>query len=113
MEQPLDLYNCIHMGRRFFFFSELAFVDLLEPLAPSMLAEKGVRLVTLKSGYKKDFPYKICICTIRNRDAKAFMDVMEDLERRILLLGHKDYTDQCKFLLHDIFQEDPDGAGQT
>ena len=44
---------------------------------------------------RKDSYYCIIFCKVLKRDAKRFEEALARLKDKMLLLGHKDYQDEC------------------
>ena len=78
------------------FFCKYVFLDTGEYLSERIFEEKrlwvrtGMEFIHVSNGYR------IIFCRILRWQKKRFLQAMEELNRRMLLTGHKDYPGACK-----------------
>ena len=76
--------------RRFsLFYKYYAFVDTEEYLGDQLFG---------KEFGKKGNDYLIIFCKVRKKDEKNFLKALDELEKKMLLMGHHDYPAFCEKL---------------
>jgi len=74
---------------------ENAYFDVPEYLADDLFIQHQVRVRFLRE-YKKDGElYTIVMCRVRKRDEERFCEALEELPRKMMLLGYADYPAYC------------------
>lgn len=72
---------------------KLVYVDTEVMLAEKIFREQGIRVKILNLADTKDPRYLFVGCRISGRDIDQFRRCMEELERRLLLTGYRDYRE--------------------
>lgn len=88
--------NYIRLRSFFPFFCRYAFLDTGEYLSDRIFAEKGLWVSTGIEFLHESNGYRIVFCRILRWQKKGFMQAMEELGRRMLLMGHQDYDSACR-----------------
>ena len=89
------MQNYIKLTNRSLFHFHYAFFDVSEYFADQIFIEKQIKVKFGRELKHPDEPYTIIFCKIKKKDEKAFLEAMEELERKMFLLGHTDYSDFC------------------
>ncbi len=85
--------------RRFsLFYKYYAFVDTEEYLGDQLFIQQKVEVSFGKEFGKKGNDYLIIFCKVRKKDEKKFLKALEELEKKMLLMGHHDYPIFCENL---------------
>lgn len=72
-----------------------AYVDHGLYLADQLFVQNRVRVRFKGEMRREDSHYCIIFCKVLKRDAKRFEEALARLKDKMLLLGHKDYQDEC------------------
>ena len=79
-------------------FKYFCFIDVSDYLADAVFIKHKIR-VWFKNEYgKKGTEYMAIFCKIKKKDRESFLLAMKDLEQKMLLLGHNDYSAFCEEL---------------
>ncbi|MDU3179936.1 MAG: hypothetical protein E6686_00860 [Lachnospiraceae bacterium] len=85
--------------RRFsLFYKYYAFVDTEEYLGDQLFIQQKVEVSFGKEFGKKGNDYLIIFCKVRKKDEKNFLKALDELEKKMLLMGHHDYPAFCENL---------------
>lgn len=91
--------NFIKLQDWFPFRSTYAYVDTEDYTADQYFARRQFPIKFMKGEYKKPgSPFVIVRVRFPSRCEPGFEEVMYELQRAILLKGHKDYKDFCNML---------------
>lgn len=72
-----------------------AYVDHGSYLADQLFVQNRVRVRLKGEMRRKDSQYCIIFCKVLKQDVKRFEESLERLKDKMLVLGHKDYQDEC------------------
>ena len=72
-----------------------AYVDHGLYLADQLFVQNRVRVRLKGEMRREDSYYCIIFCKVLKRDAERFEEALARLKDKMLLLGHKDYQDEC------------------
>lgn len=78
------------------FTNVYAYLDVPEYYADTLFIKHKIKVKFLKEAIKKDEKYVIVICKIHKKNSAEFEKVMDELEKKMLLLGKKDYIEKCE-----------------
>ena len=70
-------------------------VDTEDYLADQLFIEKKIPVYFGREFVKKDSPYVVIEVKLRRKQEAAFLEAMEKLKRKMLLMGHTDYPELC------------------
>lgn len=73
-----------------------AYVDHSSYLADSLLVQRKVRIKYEKEMVKENSSYCIIFCKVWKRDVQKFEEALEELKDKMLLLGYRTYSEECK-----------------
>ena len=79
-------------------YRHYCFLDVKEYFADGIFIKNKIKVKFGKEFSKNN--YVVIFCKVRKHDADAFEKSMEELHRKMLLLGYKDYED----ISQDVFQ---------
>lgn len=75
-----------------------AFVDTEEYLGDQLFIQQKVSVSFGKEYGKKGNDYLIIFCKVRRKDENKFLKALDELEKKMLLMGHHDYPSFCEKL---------------
>ena len=78
------------LGRKYF-----AFVDTDEYLADQLFINHKVRVDFREEYAMPDTPYRVIMCSITKKDVSGFLAALKELENKMILMGHVDYSEFC------------------
>lgn len=77
-------------GRYFCFF------DVKDYLADALFVRHKVRVRFKKEYWKQGTDYVAILCKVHKRDVEEFVKALEELKRKMLLLGYTGYQELCE-----------------
>ena len=77
------------------FYSHYAFIDSLDYLADQLFIKQKVKVDFGKEYGREGSDYLVIFCKVRKTKEKEFIEALEELENKMLLMGHKDYLSFC------------------
>ena len=69
-----------------------AYVDTNNYLADRIFLEKRLNVKFLKDFYRHEDDYIIVFVKVKNKDVPEFMECIKELEKRLLITGHDDFS---------------------
>ena len=94
--QRTDFYQ--HIDRRSLLYTHYAFLDTEAYLADQLFLKHQVRVHFREEYGRDDSPYRVIFCHVRKRDRERFQAALEELPKKMMLLGYIDYLDVCRAL---------------
>ena len=92
-----DIKNCIMLKSCSLFTYKFAYFDIKENyLADDLFIKYKIRVKFGREFWKDDDKYALIMCKIKKRDVPKFIQAIEELENKALLIGYVDYPDFCK-----------------
>lgn len=94
------------------FWRDVAFIDGCEKEGMRLLAQRGLDDVKVNYAFAhKDWPrYVLIMCSVPKKRLDEFVDVMHELENRMLILGYRDYEEACSTLFRLAREVENEGA---
>ena len=77
------------------FYSHYAFIDSPDYLADQLFIKQKVKVDFDKEYGQEGSNYLVIFCKVRKTKEKEFIRALEELENKMLLMGHKDYLNFC------------------
>ncbi len=77
------------------FYSHYAFIDSPDYLADQLFVKQKVKVDFGKEYGQDGSDYLVIFCRVRKTKEKEFIRALEELENKMLLMGHKDYLSFC------------------
>ena len=71
------------------------YVDHNSYFADSLFAQRKIVMKFKEEMARTGSPYCVIFCKVLKRDVQKFEEALEKLKDKMLLLGHKDYSDVC------------------
>ena len=85
------------------YFSLLyAYLDAEDNLAAGVFAKHGLRVKLIHTLVRENEEYILVQVKVRRRDREKFPDAMEDLKRKMLICGHRDYESHGGELIREL-----------
>lgn len=72
-----------------------AFVDTDQHLADLLFIKHKVRVNFGQEYAMPDTPYRVIMCSITKKDISGFLAALKELENKMILMGHVDYSEFC------------------
>lgn len=77
------------------FYSHYAFIDSPDYLADQLFVNQKVKVDFGKEYGQEGSDYLVIFCRVRKTKEKEFIRALEELENKMLLMGHRDYLSFC------------------
>ena len=87
-----------YIDRLSLFYNYFAFLDTDAYLADQLFIKHQVRVHFCEEYVRGDSPYRVIFCHVRKRDRARFQAALEELPKKMMLLGYIDYLDVCRAL---------------
>lgn len=85
--------------RKYIFYSlftkAYVYLDHVDYLADSLFVQNKIAVKFQYDMAKDGSLYGMVFCKVRKRDTGKFAEAMEQLNNKMILLGHKDYPEAC------------------
>ena len=89
--------NYIKLKKFSLFKNYYVFVDTKDYLADQIFIRNKVKVDFGEEASCEDYPkYVVIFCKIKKKDNNKFLKSLEELERKMLILGHTDYGNICQ-----------------
>ncbi len=89
--------NYIELGRsRFFRNKQFAYIDTTGFLADRIFAQNEIKVKFCGDYFHKEKKYVVVMCKVKKKDTSVFLQSMEELANRAILMGNTDYESFCK-----------------
>ncbi len=87
------------------FWKDVLLIDGCGLEGKRLLAQRGFGNLKVSDAFThKDWPrYVLLLCSVPKKRWKEFVDVMYDLENRMLILGYRDYEEACTAIFQSAF----------
>ena len=73
-----------------------AYMDTDAYLADQLFIKHQVRVHFREEYALDDSPYRVIFCHVRKRDQERFLEALNELPGKMMLLGYTDYLDACR-----------------
>ena len=100
-----DTHFYQHIDRLSLFYSYFVFLDTDAYLADQLFIKHQVRVHFHEEYVRGDSPYRAIFCHVRKRDRERFQAALEELPKKMMLLGYIDYLDVCRALWGECQQQ--------
>lgn len=80
-------------------YKHYVFIDTEKYFYKQIFSEREIKVKALKEMMRDGFPYRLILCKVLKRDEKIFINALEQIQRKALLVGYRGYTDMCEMLL--------------
>ena len=77
-------------------FRHFAFFDDYNNSATSLFFRNKVQIKVRSVARQNGEKYQIVVCDVRKRDVQKFLQTMEELKNKMLLIGNTDYEAFCE-----------------
>jgi hypothetical protein len=100
----MEFCNCIDVKKFSFRYKHFCFIDTKEYAADALFAKYKVH-VRFGSEYRKEGSnFCFIFCKVPKKEADIFKEALEELKRKILLLGHSEYPKVCESFMTDLIK---------
>ena len=72
-----------------------AYVDTDQHLADQLFIKHKVRVNFGQEYAMPDTSYRVIMCSITKKDVSGFLAALKELENKMILMGHVDYSEFC------------------
>ena len=94
----MDEKNYIEISKLSLMYNYFCFVDTNKYLADGIFKRRKINVKLGNEYGRDDSNYVIVFCRAKKKDREEFEAAMEELEQKMLILGHKDYMEFCRRL---------------
>ena len=98
--------NYTYIRRPSLLYRYAVFADHDDYLADSIFINHELRVYFGKEYARKDYPYRVICCKFAKGREADFEDAMEELQRKIVLYGYKDYEQFIDDVCCEIFDKE-------
>lgn len=95
----MNYYECRNFGIRYKIF---LYIDVRDYLADSIFMNHELEVKWVREFSHKKSPYLVIFCKVPKKDVEKFKTVMGELEKKMLICGHRDYSKLAKEIIEDI-----------
>lgn len=99
-----ELSNCRQLSHFSLINSLYMYIDTTDDFqADTLFVNNGIKGIKFLEEFKKpDCKYSIIVCKVPKKHTEKFIKCMDELESKMLLIGHHDYLLFCEQLFDDI-----------
>lgn len=90
------MQNYIKLTNFSLFNVHYAYFDAPEYLADQIFAQKNLKVKFGSELKHPEEPFVLVFCRVKKRNEHLFLEAMEELKNKMLLLGHTDYLLFCE-----------------
>ena len=80
--------NYVKIEKKSLFYNYYAYIDTEDFLADDIFIQENVRVQFGKVGKRQNSQYVVVLCKVWKWDAEKFVQAMEKIYNKMLLLGH-------------------------
>lgn len=77
-------------------YNNFVYIDTTGFLADRIFAQNEIKVKFCGDYFHKEKKYVVVMCKVKKKDALVFLQSMEELENRAILMGNTDYETFCK-----------------
>ena len=108
-DEKILIYNAVGLNRRWWqkrwtFF----YVDTPDYKADGLFEKHGVPAKIVVDYVKEGSPFVFVEFRVKYKDVEDFLDVMYELQKLMLICGHRDYEEFCREWIAKMEAEDDD-----
>ena len=89
-------HNVIPLEKFSFRYRYFCFVDVKEYLADALFMKHKVRVWFRKEAQKPNNNYVFIFCKVKKGEEGKFLEALEELKNKMLLMGYLDYQKFCE-----------------
>ena len=110
-EEKVYIFNAVCMEPKWWQRKRLTFfyVDTPDYKADGLFEKYGVKVKFIGDYAKEANNYVIVECRVKVEDGKDFLNIMHELQRLMLICGHRDYEEFCREWVAKMEGEDDEG----
>ena len=97
--------NYIPIDKFSFKYKYFCFIDTKEYLADALFIKHKVRVWFQKEAHKPDTDFIFIFCKVKKDDTNRFAEALEELTKKMILLGHPDYQIFCKKFYENFLEQ--------
>lgn len=83
-------------SNRFSRYNNFVYIDTTGFLADRIFAQNEIKVKFCGDYFHREKKYVVVMCKVKKKDALVFLQSMEELENRAILMGNTDYESFCK-----------------
>ena len=92
----MEYNNYIPLEKMSIRYKYFCFIDTKEYLADALFIKNRVRVWFQKEAHKSNTDFIVVFCKVKKCDTKKFLETLEELKKKMILLGHSGYQNFCK-----------------
>lgn len=89
-------YLQLHCYSPFSYF--YVFVDTIDHIYERVMSSSGIILKSVKEYVKDGSPFTLISCYVRKKDDPLFCDAVQQIRKKALLLGYREYDEVCQLM---------------
>ena len=94
-------HNCIQLkSGKLSRYINFVYIDTTGFLADRIFAQNEIRVKFCGDYFHKEKKYVVVMCKVKKKDVSVFLQSMEELVNRAILMGNTDYETFCKEQIH-------------
>lgn len=86
-------------------YKYFCFIDTKEYLADELFITQKIRVWFQNEAHKPNTDYVFVFCKVKKSDVYKFLEVMEKLSKKMILLGHSDYQTFCQKFQENFLEQ--------
>lgn len=83
-------------SNRFSRYNNFVYIDTTGFLADRIFAQNEIRVKFCGDYFHREKKYIVVMCKVKKKDVSVFLQSMEELTNRAILMGNTDYESFCK-----------------
>lgn len=83
-------------SNRFSRYNNFVYIDATGFLADRIFAQNEIRVKFCGDYFHKEKKYVVVMCKVKKKDTPVFLQSMEELANRAIVMGNTDYESFCK-----------------
>ena len=88
-----------------FLYKYYCFIDSKQYDEEDIFERKGVETINYIGYASKVSTYAIYFVLVKKKHEKQFLEAMEELKKKLLLLDYKDYPEACKRFTEEMYRD--------
>ena len=94
----MDGKNYMEIDKFSLKYKYFCYVDTHEYVADRIFVRRKINVLAGDEYGSEQSKYVIVFCKVKKKDREEFLAAMEELEKKMLILGHRDYMEFCSRL---------------
>ena len=101
----MEYHNYFPLEKTSLRYKYFFYIDTEEYLADSLFIKHNVKVCFQQEAHRPDTDFIFVFCRIKKADLNKFTEALEDLNKKMLLLGHTNYPGFCKNFYENFLEQ--------